>query len=78
MSKYPKFVTFWVKSNKYFLKKVSIVRHKKDKKLRIALLFSEIAFIIIATSLDLTKKSNRLDVFANFSNIEGEIGWFQR
>ena len=56
-------------------KKWPVIRHKEDKKLRIAFSFPWTAFLIIVIPLDLTEKV-WLEVFAHFPNIEGEIGWF--
>ena len=43
------------------LKKLLIVYHKEEKKLRIVLLFTLIKFVIIVISLDLTKKVTDLE-----------------
>ena len=50
--------------------------NKEKKKLRIALLFFWILFFIIIIPLVLTGKK-KLKYFSHFSNIKGEICWFQ-
>ena len=64
MSKYPKSVTFSVKFSYIqwnLFKKLLVVHHKEEKMLKIALLFSWIAFLIIVILLDLTEKSNGVE-----------------
>ena len=56
ISKYSKFVTFSIKSNKFFLKKLLVVHHKEEKKLRIVLQCSYITFVNTVISWDLTEK----------------------
>ena len=57
------------------MKKLLIVHHEEEKKLRITLLFSWIVFIIIAIQLDLTSKY-RIGG-CSFSKYKGEIGCFK-
>ena len=74
-------VTFLIKFNKVFFKKLLVVHHKEKKKfrkkLRIVELFYWIVFLIIMTPLDLSKKVKDYGYLIIFQTLKNKLVGFK-